>query len=92
MACCNFFVIGHLRIEILDVHKLKVEHFTTMKDALEAADIMVSALKKEFPEVMEAHPDILVPKQPLLDQFWYFKSEGTACKEHHTPIKLYMIL
>ena len=77
------------RTEILDCHKLKPEHFNTPEEAFKAADVMVAALKENWPAVEEKHPDILVPGVPLLDQFYYFYNEGTmaSLRNSHTPIE-----
>ena len=64
-------------MEILEGHRLKLEHFTSQEEAFKAADIMTAALKANWPNLAEEHPDILVPGVPLLDQFWYFHHEGT---------------
>ena len=74
------------RIEILGCHKLNREHFDSMKKFLEAADVMVSGLKAEWPSIAAEHPDILVPGQPLLDQFWCFYDQGTiaSLRDSHT--------
>ena len=74
------------RMEVMDCHKLERDHFDTMKKFLEAADIMVSSLKAAFPGLEEQHPDIIVPGQPLLDQFWYFNDRGTmaSLRDSHT--------
>ena len=74
-------------MEILDCHKLKPEHFSSMEEALKAADVMVALLKENNPGLEDAHPDIKVPGVPLLDQFYYFKAEGTvaALQDSHAP-------
>jgi hypothetical protein len=61
----------------LECHKLKPEHFGTIEEACKAADVMVSGLKANWPLMAQEHPDILIPGVPMLDQFWYFKHEGT---------------
>ena len=91
------------RMEIMACHKLERDHFDTMKKFLEAADVLASALKAEWPSIAAEHPDILVPDVPMLDRFWYFKDEGTiaslrASHTHmrqlpmHIPIYTYMKL
>jgi hypothetical protein len=83
------------RMEIMACHKLERDHFDTMKKFLEAADVMVSALKAAFPSIEVKHPDILVPGQPLLDQFWYYTDHGTmaSLRDSHTHmLQLSMLL
>ena len=69
-------------MEILDCHKLSKDHFSTMEEANRAADIMVAGLKANFPHMEEEHPDVTVPGMSMLDQFWYFKHEGTPGNPH----------
>ena len=64
-----------LRIAILACHELKPEHFPGMKEALEAADKLIEHQRKDFPNIAESHPDIVVDGK-LLDQFWYGKHQG----------------
>ena len=80
------------RIEILSCHQLKPEHFDSMDKALEAADVMVAGLKENNPDLHEAYPDIVVPGVPLLDQFYYWKTEGTlaALEISHAHIETIM--
>ena len=77
------------RTEILDCHKLKPEQFPSPEEAFKAADVMVAALKANWPDMEEHHPDIMVPGVPLLDQFYYFCHEGTmaSLRNSHTPIE-----
>jgi hypothetical protein len=86
------FLLVAYRIEILDCHKLKPDHFASMEEACNAADVMVSGLKANWPLMAEEHPDILIPGVPMLDQFWYFKHEGTMASPRipHTHIKLHI--
>lgn len=70
------------RIEILDLHKLKPEHFKDMETALAAADELIEKQRSQFTEeVNELHPDIIIGN-PLLDQFWYAKHNGTSSMLH----------
>ena len=80
------------RMEIMACHKLERDHFHTMKKFLEAADVMVSGLKANWPLMAEEHPDILIPGVPVLDQLWYFKHAGTMASPRipHTHIKLHI--
>ena len=76
------FLVVAYRMEVLDCHKLTKDHFPSLEEAIKAADIMVQGLKANFPDLEAEHPDILVPGQPMLDQFWYFKHEGTPGNPH----------
>jgi len=62
-----------IRMEVLDHHKLKAEHFESVEKALDAADKMI-AHQRTFLEVKL--PDMILGDR-LLDQFWYCKHQGT---------------
>ena len=74
------------RIEILDCHKLKPDHFSSWEEATKAADIMVEGLRANLPNLALEHPDIIIPGVPQLDQFWYFKHEGTMAALRCTEV------
>ena len=74
------------RIEILESHSVKPEHFPSMEEALKAADAMVKSLKDAWPGLQESRPDITIPGFPLMDQFYYFQNKGipASTRNSHT--------
>jgi len=64
-------------MEILELHKLKLEHFTDMEQAMKAADSLVETQKNQMPMLQEKFPPMLFPGIPQLDQFYYAQNMGT---------------
>ena len=64
-----------IRIGVLELHHLNVEHFPTVEEALAAADKLIAHQRMEIQGVTQAHPDRIIG-DPLLDQFWFCKHSG----------------
>ena len=43
---------------------------------LKAADTIIEVQRAEYPTLADEHPDKILPGQPLLDEFWYYHSDG----------------
>ena len=66
------------RFGILKLWDLEVDMFGSKQKAMQAADILIQQQRAQVPAVSTQHPDVLCPDCPMLDQFWYAKSEGHA--------------
>ena len=61
----------------METKALSRADFETQERADAAADALIAAYKKDFPEEVATYPDAKVPGFPELDTFWYGVHEGT---------------
>jgi hypothetical protein len=64
------------RIEILEHHGLKVEHFVSNEEAIAAADELIDTQRAAIKGIPEQHPDKIFESMPILNQYWYAKHNG----------------
>ena len=77
--------IAYARIEALDYKKLSLEHFPSLVEAFEAADVLFKQCAENHPEQVANHPPILFPGMPQLDQFWLIENTGIYQCMHVIP-------
>ena len=66
-----------LRKQVLATRGLGPKDFNTGEEANIAADLLVKDFHDKYPAKKALHPDIIFEGQPLLDQFWFAKHDGT---------------
>ena len=70
-----YFWIDHLRMQILGMHGLKREHYSTVDELIAAADMLINHQRGILPNIEAEHPNIIVG-DPMLDQFWFVQCLG----------------
>ena len=75
VALMIYFWIDHLRMQILEVHGLKREHYSTRAELIAAADMLIKHQRDLLIHIEAEHPNIIVG-DPMLDQFWYVQNLG----------------
>ena len=75
VALLIYFWIDHLRMQILEMHGIKREHYSTNEELIAAADKLIAHQRDMLTNIEAEHPNIIVG-DPMLDQFWFVQNLG----------------